>query len=43
MQRQTAMFGAAFFSGMLSGSDLLVRVKELGDLSKSDLVRAAAS
>ena len=40
MQRQTAMFGAAFFSGMLTGSDLLARVKELGDVSKSDLVRA---
>jgi hypothetical protein len=34
------MFGAAFFSSMLTGSDLLARVKELGDVSKSDLVRA---
>ena len=25
---------------MLSGSDLLAKVKELGDVSKSDLVRA---
>ena len=40
MQRQAAMFGAAFFSGMLTGSDLLAQVKELGDVSKSDLVRA---
>jgi hypothetical protein len=29
------------FSAMLTGADLLAKVKELGDASKSDLVRAA--
>ena len=28
---------------MLTGSDLLAKVKELGDVSKSDLVRACGS
>jgi hypothetical protein len=40
MQRSTAIFGPAFQPGMLTGSDLLAKVKELGDVSKSDLVRA---
>tara|TARA_B100000287_G_scaffold256392_1_gene241011 strand:+ start:695 stop:850 length:156 start_codon:yes stop_codon:yes gene_type:complete len=26
---------------MLTGSDLLIKVKELGDVSKSDIVRAS--
>jgi len=41
MQRSTAIFAAAFcFSSMLTGSELLAKVKEMGDVSKSDLVRA---
>jgi hypothetical protein len=30
----------SFFSSMLTGSELLSKVKELGDVSKSDLVRS---
>jgi hypothetical protein len=40
MQAESAIFGAAFLPCMLTGSDLLAKVKELGDVSKSDLVRA---
>ena len=35
------LFNTTFFKLiMLTGSDLLAKVKELGDVSKSDLVRA---
>ena len=30
----------AFFATMLTGADLLAKVKELGDVNKSELVRA---
>jgi len=40
LQVCAAIFGAALLLFMLTGSDLLAKVKELGDVSKSDLVRS---
>jgi len=40
LQVSAAIFGAAFWPFVLTGSDLLAKVKELGDVSKSDLVRS---
>jgi hypothetical protein len=40
LQVSAAIFGPAFLPFMLTGSDLLTKVKELGDVSKSDLVRS---
>jgi hypothetical protein len=39
-QRSGMFEGSVLFKSMLTGSELLAKVKEIGDASKSDLVRA---